>query len=76
MADAVQAALVSTLNPGSRRKTKAAKGIYLMEKSRKQAILVECGFLSNPEEEGKLSSPDYQKALAAVIGTAVCANLG
>lgn len=75
-ADAVQAALVSTLNPGSHRKMKAAKGIYLMEKSRKQAILVECGFLSNPEEEGKLSTPDYQKALAAVIGAAVCANLG
>lgn len=76
LADAVQAALVSTLNPGSHRKTKAARGIYLMEKSRKQAILVECGFLSNPEEERHLASPDYQKALAAVIGAAVCANPG
>ena len=47
-----------------------------MEKSRKQAILVECGFLSNPEEERHLASPDYQKALAAVIGAAVCANPG
>ena len=73
---AKKAALVSTLNPGSHRKTKAARGIYLMEKSRKQAILVECGFLSNPEEERHLASPDYQKALAAVIGAAVCANPG
>ena len=76
LADSVQAALVSTLNPDSRRRTKAAKGIYLMEKSQRCAILVECGFLSNPEEEAKLASQDYQKALAAVIGAAVCTNLG
>lgn len=76
LADSVQAALISTLNPDSRRRTKAAKGIYLMEKSQRCAILVECGFLSNPEEEAKLASQDYQKALAAVIGAAVCTNLG
>ena len=69
-------ALVSTLNPGSRRKAKAAKGIYLMEKSQKCAILVECGFLSNAEEEAKLASPDYQKAMAAVIAAAVGTKLG
>lgn len=76
LAETVQAALVSTLNPGSHRKTKAAKGIYLMEKSRKSAILVECGFLSNPEEEAKLASSGYQKSLAAVIAAAVGTNLG
>ena len=76
LAETVQSALVSTLNPGSRRKAKAAKGIYLMEKSQKCAILVECGFLSNAEEEAKLASPDYQKALAAVIAAAVGTKLG
>lgn len=76
LADSVQAALISTLNPDSRRRTKAAKGIYLMDKSQRCAILVECGFLSNPEEAAKLASQDYQKALAAVIGAAVCTNLG
>ena len=76
LAETVQAALVSTLNPGSHRKTKAAKGIYLMEKSQKCAILVECGFLSNPEEEAKLASSGYQKSLAAVIAAAVGTNLG
>ncbi len=76
LAETVQAALVSTLNPGSHRRAKAAKGIYLMEKSQKCAILVECGFLSNAEEEAKLASSDYQKALAAVIAAAVGSNLG
>lgn len=36
-----------------------------MEKSQKCAILVECGFLSNAEEEAKLASPDYQKAMGS-----------
>ena len=47
-----------------------------MEKSQKCAILVECGFLSNAEEEAKLASPDYQKAMAAVIAAAVGTKLG
>ena len=51
-------------------------GEYLMEKSQKCAILVECGFLSNAEEEAKLASPDYQKAMAAVIAAAVGTKLG
>ena len=33
-------------------------------------------FLSNAEEEAKLASSDYQKALAAVIAAAVGSNLG
>ena len=30
-------------------------------------VLVECGFLSNYEEEQRLLQPEYQKKLAAVI---------
>ncbi len=31
---------------------------------------VECGFLTNPEEEALLRSEDYQKKLAAVLASA------
>ena len=31
------------------------------------AVLVECGFLSNPEEEAMLRQEDYQTKLAAVL---------
>ena len=34
------------------------------------AILIECGFLTNPEEEAKLRDEDYQKQLAVVIAGA------
>lgn len=71
LANALQTALVYTLNPGSRRQCKKADGIYLMEKIKKPGILLECGFLSNPEEEAKLRSPEYQKKLCCVIASSV-----
>jgi len=33
--------------------------------------LIECGFLSNPEEEAKLQSAEYQKKICCVISTSV-----
>ncbi len=71
LAEALQGALVSTLNPGSSRSAKEAEGIYLMQHIGCTGVLVECGFLSNPQEEAKLRSPTYQQKLAMVIGTAV-----
>lgn len=67
LAERMQSALVQALNPGSNRKVKKAEGIYLMEHIERPGILVECGFLSNPEEEAKLNSPEYQKKLCCVI---------
>ena len=34
------------------------------------SVIVECGFLSNPDEEAKLRDPKYQKKLCCVIATA------
>lgn len=67
LAKAMQSALTDTLTPHSRRQPKVARGIYLMEHIACPGLLVECGFLSNPAEEQKLCSPEYQKHLAAVI---------
>ena len=67
VADAIQASSLS-LMPSNRRKTKAAgSGIYLLEHIRTPAVLVECGFLSHPEEAERLSTEAYQHALAAVV---------
>ena len=65
----LQTNLIQTLNPGSNRKSKKAEGIYLMEHIARPGILIECGFLSNIEEEAKLRSAEYQKRLCAVIAT-------
>ena len=67
LAQDLQNNLVKHLNPGSRRQIKAASGIYLMEHIHCTGVLVECGFLSNANEEEKLRDPDYQQKLCVVI---------
>ena len=41
--------------------------IYLMNRIQNPAILVECGFVSNPEEATLLQDTDYQKKIALLI---------
>lgn len=67
LAKQLQDALVSSLNPGSNRKSKKSDGVYLMEHIDCTGVLIECGFLSNAEEEAKLRSATYQKRLCCVI---------
>ena len=44
---------------------------FLLEQSPAPAIIVECGFLSNPEEEAKLRDSAYQKRMCCVIAATV-----
>ena len=75
LAKQLQSAFLKYLNPGSRRQEKKCSGVYLMEHIRCPGVLIECGFLSNPEEEAKLRRPDYQKKLCAVIACTVSETL-
>lgn len=67
LAQSLQSAFVGSINPGSNRKCKQSSGVYLMEHIRRPGILVECGFLSNPQEEAKLRTEQYQKQICCVI---------
>ena len=67
LAEQLQANLALGLEPGNRRQCKKSDGVYLMEHIGCTGVLVECGFLSNYEEEQRLLQPEYQKKLAAVI---------
>lgn len=67
LAGNIQRALVNSLNPGNRRKEKRCSGVYLMEHIPCTGVLIECGFLSNPGEEARLRTGNYQKKLSAVI---------
>lgn len=69
LAESLQKTLITMLNPGSNRQVKKAEGVYLMEHLSCPGVLIECGFLSNPEEEAKLRSPEYQKALCCVVAS-------
>lgn len=51
----------------------ATKSIFILKRIKIPAVLVECGFLSNPEECAALTTPEYKVALASSI-FAACAE--
>lgn len=67
LAKQLQSTLIASLNKDSKRACKRCDGVYLMEHITCPGILVECGFLSNPAEEAKLRSMEYQRKLCCVI---------
>lgn len=75
LAEAVQSALNQALNPKPKEPKLAGSGVYLLQKAQVPAILVECGFLSNPQETDQLKSSAYQTELAVTIVSAALAHL-
>lgn len=70
LAELLQDRLISSLDPSNHRVSKRIDAVYLMEHVQCTAILLECGFLTNPAEEARLRTADYQKKLACVIVSA------
>ena len=67
-AELVQANLTAALLPENRRvPVPAGKDIYIMSHVRCTAVLVECGFLSHPQELSLLQSAEHQKKIASVL---------
>ena len=70
LAESVRFAVTSLLQPDNGRECKAAgKEIFLLKNAEVPAVLVECGFLSNPQERQQLVTDGYQKQLALAIAT-------
>ena len=68
LAEKLQSSLTACLKPQKEREIKKADGgIYLLKKAEIPAVLVECGFLSNRQEERKLMDENYQKEIAWAI---------
>lgn len=68
-AEKMQSTFINTLNHDSRRSAKRGTGIYLLENSACPGALIECGFISNYEEDILLNSPDYQKKICCIIAS-------
>ena len=60
---------------GSRKESKPGD-FYILNCSNAPGILVECGFLSNPEEEQKLITAQYQEELAYTITCGIVSFFG
>ena len=72
LAKELQETVSSLIQKDNRRTIKSAtSGIYLLHKLQSPAILIECGFLSNPEEAKLLKDSEYREQLAFAIFSAI-----
>lgn len=68
----IQKAIQASLQPENTREHKRIpESVYLMNHVQNRAVLVECGFLTNPEEEALLAQEKYQRKLAVALSSAL-----
>ena len=70
-AEIMQRQLVQNLDPENTRICKENNSYYLLRKTSVPLVIVECGFLSNPEEAALLQTKEYQEKAAS----AICAGI-
>lgn len=64
------------LQPENRREIKEHVGrIFLLDRIESPAVLIECGFLSNPQEAQLLSNQEYQQKLAFILSRSILASV-
>ena len=72
LASNIQSAVAANLQPDNRRKIKCSEsGIYLLERIEHPCVLIECGFLSNPEECALLATQEYRSRLCMTLCASV-----
>lgn len=64
LAEIIQNQLRISLDPDNHREAKANNTYYLLKKTESTIVIVECGFLSNPEEAALLKTAEYQDRVA------------
>ena len=64
LAGLIQTQLVQDLDPENHRQIKPNDSYYLLKKTKGTIVIVECGFLSNAAEAGKLCDEAYQDRVA------------
>jgi len=67
-AETIQSRAKTYLDPDNDRAIKSAgSDIYILSRIRIPAVLVECGFISNPDDLAALTTPEYRQKLSCVI---------
>lgn len=73
LADNIQESLKEIVKDNNKRVSKPAGDSYLIlrDKYEGASVLVECGFLSNPEEEQKLQTEEHQNSIVEGISLGI-----
>lgn len=67
LATCLQEELIKGCDPSNTRSIKSDQSYYILKNAIPTVVIVECGFLSNPEEAAKLCLLSYQESLALSI---------
>jgi N-acetylmuramoyl-L-alanine amidase len=69
----IQQNLAKDIHNNNKRREKCAKGAYKILRCHDDipSVLVECGFLSNPDEEQKLKKESYQEQIAKSLARSI-----
>ncbi len=71
LAELMQSVLKEQVDANNNRKCKANNDYYLLQHTEAVMVIIECGFMSNPQEASLLQTEDYQNKLVAAIASGV-----
>lgn len=71
LANIMQETIKASIGDGNHRVAKENSSYYLLKKTNCPLVIVECGFLSNVEEEALLLTEEYQQKMAEAIGKGI-----
>lgn len=71
LAQSIQSNLNTSLQIAHAREVKGNTSYYLLKRSEGTLVIVECGFLTNPDDAKKLQQQDYQEQVAEAIADGI-----
>ena len=75
LAEILQKNLIEIADQENNRVAKANTSYYILKNTSAPTVIVECGFLSNPEEEVLLNTAKYQDKLVEALQKGICEYL-
>lgn len=67
LAETVQRSIKNYVDKENKRSTKGVDNLFVLKAGKSPSILVECGYISNPIEEAKLATVEYQRKIAYAV---------
>jgi len=64
LATSIQSQLKNFVNTGNKLEARANKNYYVLKQTLMPAVLIECGFLTNPTDKNNLLTSEYQENIA------------
>lgn len=76
LADKILQSVKKNIQPENKRENKVSdNSYYILYKAQKPSVMVECGFVSNKNENNKLQDKEYQKDMAYSILAGICEDV-